>query len=255
MFEDVITRQTKLCGRILRALVSGSKSVSEIAAALRVDKGGDISDALEQLAESGMVARDGGANPATGAAARECPYRLKDNYSRFYLKYVEPSADAIDADSFAFAGLEQFPGWETDMGLQFENLVLNNFRELLAPLLTERETLLANGEAIWHPDKSWRRECRLFADRQQSGTISVKTSFAAYPGFAGRLQVKGLDGATLRFFPPLGFAAGAPASALPELVHSDWNLLAEPIAPEWEETPDGPCAVWRNVTGPVFIAW
>ena len=78
-----------------------------------------------------MVARDGGANPATGAAARECPYRLKDNYSRFYLKYVEPSADAIDADSFAFAGLEQFPGWETDMGLQFENLVLNNFRELL----------------------------------------------------------------------------------------------------------------------------
>ena len=69
MFEDVITRQTKLCGRILRALASGSKSVSEIAAALRVDKGGDISDELEQLAESGMVARDGGANPATGAAA------------------------------------------------------------------------------------------------------------------------------------------------------------------------------------------
>ncbi|MBP5542881.1 MAG: hypothetical protein ILM98_02295 [Kiritimatiellae bacterium] len=124
-----------------------------------------------------------------------------------------------------------------------------------APLLTERETLLANGEAIWHPDKSWRRECRLFADGQQSGTVSVKTSFAAYPGFAGRLQVKGLDGATLRFFPPLGFAAGAPVSAIPELVHSDWNLLAEPIAPEWEETPDGPCAVWRNVTGPVFIAW
>ena len=138
MFEDVITRQTKLCGRILRALAAGSKSVSEIAAALRVDKGGDISDALEQLAESGMVARDGGANPATGSAARECPYRLKDNYSRFYLKYVEPSADAIDADSFAFAGLEQFPGWQTDMGLQFENLVLNNFRELLAPLRLER---------------------------------------------------------------------------------------------------------------------
>ena len=41
-------------------------------------------------------------------------FGLKDNYSRFYLKYVEPSADAIDADSFAFAGLEQFPGWETD---------------------------------------------------------------------------------------------------------------------------------------------
>ena len=108
-----------------------ASSMYEFVGRVHADKGGDISDALEQLTESGMVARDGGANPATGAAARECPYRLKDNYSRFYLKYVEPSADAIDADSFAFAGLEQFPGWETDMGLQFENLVLNNFRELL----------------------------------------------------------------------------------------------------------------------------
>ena len=35
-----------------------------------------------------------------------------------------------------------------------------------APLLTERETVLLGGEAIWHPDKSWRRECRLFADGQ-----------------------------------------------------------------------------------------
>ena len=35
-----------------------------------------------------------------------------------------------------------------------------------APLLTERETVLRGGEAIWHPDKSWRRECRLFADGQ-----------------------------------------------------------------------------------------
>ena len=75
------------------------------------------------------------------------------------------------------------------------------------------------------------------------------------PRSSRRRYVADEVGATLRFFPPLGFAAGAPASALPELVHSDWNLLAEPIAPEWEETPDGPCAVWRNVTGPVFIAW
>ena len=138
MFEDVVTRQPKLSGRILRALAGGSKSVTEIAAALRVEKGGDITDALEQLVESGMVARDGGMNPATGAVARERPYRLKDNYSRFYLKYVEPSGAAIDADAFAFTGLNQFRGWETDMGLQFENLVVNNFRELLVPLRLDR---------------------------------------------------------------------------------------------------------------------
>ena len=100
-----------------------------------------------------------------------------------------------------------------------------------APLLTERETLLANGEAIWHPDKSWRRECRLFVEVQQSGTVSVKTSFAAYPGFAGRLQVKGLDGATLRFFPPAGFRETLELTPSP----NEWDMLREPVTPEQGE--------------------
>ena len=121
-----------------------------------------------------------------------------------------------------------------------------------APLLTERETPLSSaGEAIWHPDKSWRRECRLFAEGQKASMVSVKTSFAAYPGFAGRLQVKGLEGAMLRFFPPSGFRETVELSSPP----NDWDMLHEPVAPEWEETPDGPCAVWRNVAGTAFIAW
>ena len=40
-----------------------------------------------------------------------------------------------------------------------------------------------------------------------------------------------------------------------ELVRSAWNMLAEPEAPGWEDTPDGLCAVWRNVSGPIYIAW
>ena len=58
-------------------------------------------------------------------------YRIKDNYSRFYLKYIEPVKEMIDSDAFAFSGLSQFPAWDADLGYQFENLVVNNFRELL----------------------------------------------------------------------------------------------------------------------------
>ena len=136
-----------------------------------------------------------------------------------------------------------------------------------APLLTERESLLADGAAIWHPDKSWRVECRLFAEGQAAGTVSVKTHIAAYPGYRGRLQIMGLENATLRFFPPKPIQAplcegdGAKRRGedapdqLPELVRSGRDILAEPLAPEWEDTPDGRCAVWRGITGPVFIAW
>lgn len=134
MFCDVITRQPKFSGKVLRSLVDGAKSVTEIAAALGVGKGGNVTNALTQLVESGMVAEDVGKNPETGADIRERKYRLCDNYSRFYLRHIEPVKDSIDAGTFSFGGFGQFAGWDSTMGFAFENLVVNNLRSLIAPL-------------------------------------------------------------------------------------------------------------------------
>ena len=65
---------------------------------------------------------------------REVRYRLRDNYTRFYLKFIAPKAEAIRAGLFNFTTLDRLPGWESIMGLQFENLVLNNLRSL-CPLI------------------------------------------------------------------------------------------------------------------------
>ena len=131
MFADVITKAPMLASRVLRSLVDGPKSVSEIAAALGTAKGGRFSDVLAQLIESGMVASDTGKNPVTNRDMRETRYRIKDNYSVFYLKYVEPVKDAIDKNSFPFGSLDSLDGWDSLMGLAFENLVLSNLRPLL----------------------------------------------------------------------------------------------------------------------------
>lgn len=131
MFNDVITQQTKSTARVLACLVDGSKTVTEIAALFDNTKGGHISEALAQLEEAGFVSADIGTNPQTGVERRERRYRLKDNYSRFYLKYIKPAASLIDKDGFAFSGIDQFRGWDAIMGLQFENLVVNHFQELL----------------------------------------------------------------------------------------------------------------------------
>ena len=61
---------------------------------------------------------------------RETRYRLKDNYSVFYLKYVEPVKDAIDKSSFPIGSLDSLDGSDSLMGLAFENLVLSNLRSL-----------------------------------------------------------------------------------------------------------------------------
>ena len=134
MFSDVVTRQPSFAGQALRALLGGARSVAEISAALGIGKGGRISDSMGQLAEAGLVAADISGNPATGRTSREIRYRLRDNYSRFYLRCIEPSKEAIDAGTFAFGSLDGLDGWDSVMELAFENLVVNNVAELMRPL-------------------------------------------------------------------------------------------------------------------------
>lgn len=119
---------------LLVALASGPASVSELAAAFGKEPSGHLSDDLRDLQEAGFVASSAGLNPATGTPMREVRYRLRDNYARFYLKFIAPRAEAIRGGLFKFASLDQLPGWETIMGLQFENLVVNDLAAL-CPLI------------------------------------------------------------------------------------------------------------------------
>ncbi len=143
MFRDVITGEPGVRADILRALAGAPKNVSEISEAIGKKKNGHLSSALEELSEAGFIVADSGTNPQTGSASNALRYRLRDNYARFYLRYIEPVFNVIDKGSFAFTSLGQLGGWQTVEGLAFENLVVNNFREILAPLGLERSLLLS----------------------------------------------------------------------------------------------------------------
>lgn len=130
IFADVFGPRAVLKARILRAIADGPLNGAEIADAIGVGRGGTISDELDELEMAGFVAKDGGLNPETAARTRTSQYRLSDNYTRFYLQYVEPRADEIEGRKYKFATLESLPRWSTVLGYQFENLVLANFDRL-----------------------------------------------------------------------------------------------------------------------------
>ena len=134
IFDDVFGGTLAAKKRILMALAEGPASVSELAERFGSDPNGHLSRDLGELEEAGFVAGSSGKNPVTGKDVREVRYRLRDNYTRFYLRYVLPKREAISGGFFKYVPLERLPGWDTIMGLQFENLVLNNI-STLAPMI------------------------------------------------------------------------------------------------------------------------
>ena len=143
MFRDVVISEQNVSGKILRSLADGSRTGTEIARELGKGKGGRMASVLDRLTEAGLVSADVCLNPETGRRAREIRYRLKDNYSRFYLKYIEPMKAVIDAGTFDLVSLEALDGIDTVMGLAFENLVVNNYRELI-PALNLKGTIITS---------------------------------------------------------------------------------------------------------------
>jgi uncharacterized protein len=75
---------------------------------------------------------------------------LKDNYMRFYLKYIFPNKHKIESSMFEKKSLMSLPGWSTIMGLQFENLVLNNRQKIWELLQLQTDEIVCDGSFFQH---------------------------------------------------------------------------------------------------------
>lgn len=130
IFSDLFLRESLFYRKIISLLSKGAKEQLEIQNEIfdrRQDKHfGRISEYLWELEEAGFISRDYTWNIKTGENLKLSKFRLKDNYLRFYLKYIEKNLERIKHDIFFLKSLTSLPEWNTIMGIQFENLILNN---------------------------------------------------------------------------------------------------------------------------------
>lgn len=131
LFNDVLSEKAPLKRAILEALADGPLGGTELAVRIKAERNGHFSEVLNELEIAGFLGKADGINPATGRRGRVDRYRLRDNYTRFFLKYVAPRVQEIRQGAFLFTTVSALPGWDAIMGLQFENLILNNFTALL----------------------------------------------------------------------------------------------------------------------------
>ena len=121
IFTDLFAKKGDVYRQILERLATGKADIEEICTVLHVKKGGTISGYLHNLKITGFIAQDATWNLKDGTLSKLAYYRLKDNYTRFYLKYIKPNKEKIEKGV-----MTKPPAWDSIMGLQFENLVLNN---------------------------------------------------------------------------------------------------------------------------------
>jgi AAA+ ATPase superfamily predicted ATPase len=130
IFSDIFLRDSEDYRRIVEALCAGAKEVGEIEDSLHRSTAGRLPEYLRELELAGFVARDYTWNLRTGEDGKLSRFRLRDNYLRFYLKYIRKNRQKIERENYELKSLGGLPEWGVMMGLQFENLVLNSRRRL-----------------------------------------------------------------------------------------------------------------------------
>ncbi|MBP7074216.1 MAG: ATP-binding protein [Rhabdochlamydiaceae bacterium] len=122
IFHDLFLNRGTFYKQIVQLLVDHHLSLTEIAKKTGRTKGGDLSEAVDELAQAGFISRDYTWQFSKNKKSKISRYRLRDNYLRFYLKYIQPNREQIEGGKIR----KLPPGWYSILGLQFENLVVNN---------------------------------------------------------------------------------------------------------------------------------
>jgi hypothetical protein len=130
IFSNIFLRDSEYYKKCLEILGSGAKEMTQIKRQLAGDQHGRVAEYLWELELAGFIARDYTWNLKTGTDARLSRFRLKDNYLRFYLKYIKKNLRKIERNGYAMKSLASLSEWPVVMALQFENLVLNSRQQL-----------------------------------------------------------------------------------------------------------------------------
>jgi AAA+ ATPase superfamily predicted ATPase len=160
LFRDSFGKRASIYKTIIEKLSTGFFGIEDISAHMGWKKGGRISEYLNDLTKSGFISRHAAKVPGKKISSKNICYRLSDNYLRFYLKYLNPVKDQINSGIYHYKNIETLPEWETIMGFQFENLVLNNIPSVCHAANINLETVISAGPYFQKQTKQ-RKGCQI----------------------------------------------------------------------------------------------
>lgn len=148
IFHDLFNGHGSICKKIMHILADGMHDLAEIREKLNYTHSGVLSDYMHALTVSGFVSQHPQWNLQTGRPSKKSLYRLRDNYMRFFIKYIEPNLTKIEQGVFEEISIDKLPGWDAMMGFQVENLLLRNRSLLLKSLDIDPANVVADNPYI-----------------------------------------------------------------------------------------------------------
>lgn len=126
---------------IIKTLASSNKGITrlELAARSNIPSGGDLSLKLEELIESGFVSE----YPYFGNKKQLTLYRLSDEYSKFYLKFIQNNQNSGAGTWQKLYKSSAYTSWA---GFSFETLCLKHILQIKKALRID---------AIFSTNSSW----------------------------------------------------------------------------------------------------
>lgn len=145
IFSDIYGKRSAIYQRIVSELDKTRATRDELIQAADITAGGDITEYLNDLEVGGFISKESTWNIAAKHSSSLSKYRLCDNYTRFYLKYILPNQEKIKSGQFENVSINNLPGWAAILGLQFENLVITNHEKIMRSLLINPEDIILSG--------------------------------------------------------------------------------------------------------------
>ena len=153
IFHDLFGTKSEIFEKITRYLADGPAEFSTLAEGIKYASSGTLTNYLEDLIESGYIRKDLSWSLKSATASKISLYSLRDNYLRFYYKYVLPKLNLIKKGQYKEISISKLPGFNSVIGLQFETLILNNAVLIHEILNVRAEDVLISNRYYQRPTK------------------------------------------------------------------------------------------------------
>lgn len=145
IFHDLFNGKGATYKKILDSLKDGMKTLADVRKSIEFPHSGTLSSLMEHLIIAGFVQKQNLWSFKTNKSLKQSLYRICDPYLRFYLKLIEPQRNKIDLGGFQNTTISSLPGFEAHIGLQLEQLLLQNRSMLLKAIGINPADIIASG--------------------------------------------------------------------------------------------------------------